>query len=712
MHQRGDITGASAHYAQVLAQEPRHFDALHMAGVAASQSGAHARAVELLSTAIPLAKLNSGRGAAHNNRAIAYAALGRHADALADLEQALALGFRNPGVLFDRALALHGLRRLPEAVAAYDLVLQADRANVDALYQRGLALYELERFAEARDSFGRAIAGEPGYAPAHNGLGLAQSTLGEHAAALKSFETAIRLMPDFASPYINRSIVLRELGAREAALASLDRAIALQPSNANAHANRATLLTEMKRREESAISLRRALSLNPDYPFLRGMLLHFKMYECDWTNLAAERADVLARVARGEPASTSSALIGLTDSAALLRKAAETWTAAKDPENPVLGPVPAYPRHERLRVGYYSADFWSHATAHLMAGLFECHDRAKFDVTAFSFGPDTGDEMQKRIRAGCERFIDVRDCSDRAIAELSREMQIDIAVDLKGFTEGYRAGIFAHRAAPIQVSFLGYPCTMGAPYMDYIIADDVIIPPHLYHHYSERVIALPGSYQVNDRKRSTGSREFTRAELGLPETGFVFCSFNNNYKITPEIFDVWVRILEAVAGSVLVLIEDSAKAAANLRREAAARGLDSQRLIFVPRVAPQDHLARQRVCDLFLDTFPCNAHTTASDALWVGLPVLTLAGEGLASRVAASLLTAIEAPELIAADVQSYEALATALGRDRARVEALKRKLADKRLSAPLFDTDLFARNLEAAYMRMFEDHLSGRKPD
>ncbi len=705
LHQRGDVAGAGALYARVLAAEPKHFDALHMAGVVASQNGEYARALELFGTAIPLAAQNSGRGAAYNNRAIAFTALGRYAEALADLDQALAAGFRNIGVLFGQAMALHGLGRLEEAVAAYDVVLKLNGAHVDALYQRGLALYELGRLAPARDSVAAAVQREPGYAPAHNGLGLALSALGEDAAALRCFDTAIRLQPNFPSPHINRSVSLRNLGQREAALESLNRAIALQPDNVNAHANRATLLMDLKRREEAAESLRRALSLNADYPFLRGMLLHFKMYECDWTNLAAERADLFARVARGEPASTSSALIGLTDSAALLRKAAEAWATAKEPENPALGPVPKYARHDRLRIGYYSSDFWAHATAHLMAGLFECHDRSKFDVTAFSFGPDTGDAMQKRLIAGCERFIDVRSRNDREVAALSREMEIDIAIDLKGFTEGYRAGIFAHRAAPIQASFLGYPCTMAAPYMDYIIADDVIIPPHLYQHYSEKVIALPGSYQINDRKRIVSDRVFTRRDLGLPDSGFVFCSFNNNYKIIPEMFDVWVRILQSVQGSVLLLIEDSAKAAANLRREAASRGLAPERLVFVPRVAPEDHLARQRAADLFLDTFPCNAHTTASDALWVGLPVLTLPGEGLASRVAASLLTAIETPELIAPDVQAYERLAVDLAKNPGRLAALRRQLDEKRLTAPLFDTELFARNLEAAYMRMLQTH-------
>ena len=609
---------------------------------------------------------------------------------------------------FQQGLALHQQGRPAEALACYDQAIGLDPGHADALFRRGYALFELSGFEAAADSFARTLARSPNFAPAHNGLGLALAMLGRPAAALESYNAAIRVEPNFASPYINRSIVLRDLGRLDDALASLNRAIVLAPDNANAHGNRGTVLTELKQPAAAVVSLDRALQLNPGLPFLAGIRMLNKMQICDWTAFDRELADLVVRLERGEPASPSWPLLGLTDSAQLQRKAAESWTAAKCPEIPALGPLAKYQRHDRIKLGYYSADFHRHATAYLIAELFERHDRAKFELIAFSFGPATGDDMQKRLMAACDRFIDVSARTDRDVAVMSRELEIDIAVDLKGFSVGNRVGIFAHRAAPIQVNYLGYPCTMGASYIDYIIADETIIPDAARQFYTEKVAALPNSYQVNDRQRKISDRVFTRAELELPDKGFVFCSFNNNYKITPEIFDVWMRILKAIPGSVLWLIEDNPAAAANLRREATRRNVDTGRLVFAGRIAPEDHLARQRAADLFLDTLPYNAHTTASDALWVGLPVVTFPGGSFTSRVAASLLRAIDMAELIVPTLEEYEALAVTLASDPTRLRGIKQKLERNRLSSPLFDTERFARNIEAAYTRMFDEHHAG----
>ena len=603
-------------------------------------------------------------------------------------------------IKFQEGDALHQQRRLAEAVACYDQALALDSRHVRALYLRGVAFFELRHLDAAVESLRAALKLAPDYSPAHNILGVTLSNLGHTQAALESYNTAIRLAPTFASPYINRSLILRNLGRFEESLASLDRAVALAPNNPNAHSNRGSLLTELNQPAAAIPSLSRALQINPAMPFLPGIRLLNKMYLCDWSNFDAELADLSARIARGEPASPTWPLIGLTDSADLQRKAAEIWTAIECPENPVLGPLPAYPRHERIRLGYFSADFHRHATAYLIAELFECHDRSKFEVIAFSFGPQNGDDMQKRIIAACDRYIDVSARTDREVAALSRDMEIDIAVDLKGLSGGHRLGIFAHRAAPIQVAYLGYPCTLGASYIDYIIADSTIIPDGSRRFYTEKVINLPNSYQVNDRKRRAADRVFTRAELGLPDTGFVFCCFNNHYKISPSTFDVWMRILKAVEGSVLWLLAGD-PAAANLRREAQARGVDPARLVFAGRVEPEEHLARQQRADLFLDTLPCNAHTTASDALWVGLPVLTCPGESFTSRVAASLLNAVDMPEMIAPTLAAYEALAVQLAKEPAQLAAVRQKLAQNRATSPLFDTDLFTRHIEAAYSEM-----------
>ena len=346
-----------------------------------------------------------------------------------------------------------------------------------------------------------------------------------------------------------------------------------------------------------------------------------------------------------------------------------------------------------------------------MAGLFEQHDRARFEVVGFSFGPDKKEAMRDRVAASFDRFIDVRDRSDRDVALLARNLDIDIAVDLKGFTTDSRWKIFAHRAAPLQVNYLGYPGTMGADYMDYIIADRVLIPDDSGKYYSENIIYLPHSYQANDRKRPIAERLFTRQELRLPDSGFVYCCFNNNYKITPAIFDGWMRILGQVRDSVLWLLADNPWAERNLRREAAARGVAAERLVFAGRLPAAEHLARQRAADLFLDTLPYNAHTTASDALWAGLPVLTRAGTSFPSRVAASLLTAIDLPELITTTPEDYERRAIELARNPEQLSAIRARLARNRLTTPLFDTGLFARHIETAYVQMYERYQAGLAP-
>jgi predicted O-linked N-acetylglucosamine transferase (SPINDLY family) len=347
-----------------------------------------------------------------------------------------------------------------------------------------------------------------------------------------------------------------------------------------------------------------------------------------------------------------------------------------------------------------------------MAELFELHDKEAFDLIAFSFGPDTKDQMHKRIKRSFDQFIDVAAMSDQAVAQKSREMGIDIAIDLKGLTKNARLGIFSYRAAPVQVSYLGYPGTLGAEYIDYLIADETLIPKESQKYYAEKIVYLPHSYQVNDRQKVISKKQFFRQELGLPEEGFVFCSFNNNFKITPNVFEAWMRILKSVEKSVLWLLEDNPAAATNLQKEALLKGIDPARLVFAKRLDLSEHLARQKVADLFLDTLPYGAHTTASDALWAGLPVLTCMGESFASRVAASLLNAIGLPELITSTQSQYEALAIELANNPAKLKLIKSKLDTNRLVMPLFDTTLFSKHLESAYKRMFERYEADLMPD
>ena len=448
------------------------------------------------------------------------------------------------------------------------------------------------------------------------------------------------------------------------------------------------------------------------YGFLMGDLLRTQMTICDWSNYASGVAELRAQLSRGEKAAPPFFVLALLKFSRSAKKGLGNLGGRKvsgSGEHKGISPLPG---HRRIRIGYFSADFREHAVAILMAGLFEEHDRSKFEVTAFSLGPDIDDDMRTRLKVAFDKFIDVRAMSDRDVVSLARNFEIDIAVDLNGLTRDARTSIFAMRAAPIQVNYLGYPGTMGADCIDYLIADPVVIPDADQPHYAEKIVYLPNAYQPNDRKRLIADKVFTRSELSLPQEGFVFCCFNNNYKIVPDVFDSWMRILGHVDGSVLWLLKDSDIAARNLKKEARVRGVDPDRLVFAPRMTLPDHLARHRLADLFLDTLPYNAHTTASDALWTGLPVLTQIGEAFAGRVAASLLRAVGLPELVTTTRDAYEALAIELAGNPAKLASIKRKLSDNRLTTPLFDTALFTRHIEAAYTAMYERHRAGLPPD
>ncbi len=583
--------------------------------------------------------------------------------------------------------------------------------NAMAHYNRGVALYDLKQHEAAIQSYDQAIALEPGYADAYNNRGNALGGLKQHDAAIQSFDKAIALKPGYAEAYNNRGVALKELRQYEAALQSFDQAIALQPGNADAHYNRGDALFDLKRHEAAIQNYDKAIALNPDCDYLYGMRLHTKMQICDWGDVDDQLAQLAAKIERNEKAVFPFAALALSGSLPLQRKTAEIWVQDECPTSHALPTIPKRPKHNKVRIGYFSADFRNHPVSFLTAELFETHDKSKFELTAFSFGTNTNDEMRKRVAAAFDRFIDARNMSDKNVAMLARNLEIDVAVDLVGFTKDSRTNIFAMRAAPLQVSYIGYLGTMGAEYMDYLIADNTIVPDEYQKHYSEKIAYLP-SYQVNDSTRRIADKEFTREELGLPQTGFVFCCFNNNYKITPGTFDGWMRILKRVDGSVLFLYAGNALAAINLKKEAALRGVDADRLIFGKRLPAPEYLARYRIADLFLDTLPYNAGATASDALWAGLPVLTCVGEAFASRVAASLLNAIHLPELITSTQEAYEELAIELAANPGKLRQIRQKLANNRLTAPLFDTALFTQHIEAAYTEMYGRYQADLPPE
>ena len=703
------LDAALASHDRAIALKPDYADAYNNRGVALQRLK---RLDEALKSYDRVIELKPDFAGAHNNRGNTLAELGRLPMALASYDKAIALAPDYALAHNNRGNALKDLKRLDEALTSFDRATALNPNYAEAYSNRGNALRELKRLDEALACHERAIALMPQFAEAYNNRGTVLAALKRLPEALASYDKAIALAPDYAEAYNNRGSALAELKLLDEAVASHDRAISLNPRFAEAYNNRAIALSELKRFDEALASYQQAAALKPDYEFLAGSLLYTKMQLCDWRGLESDASALTRTIEDGGKASLPFPMCAISSSPRALRTVAETWTTAKFPRSDALPHIDKRARRDRIRIGYFSADFHQHPTSVLMAGLFEHHDRSGFEIISFSYGPDTADAIRQRIQASSDKFVDVRSRSDREVAELARELEIDIAVDLKGYTQDARTGIFAMRAAPIQVNYLGYPGTMGADYIDYLIADATLIPQSQQANYVEKILYLPNSYQVNDSKRVIGDKIPARADMGLPQTAFVFCCFNNNYKITPDVFDGWMRILKGVGGSVLWLLQGNAAVGTNLRNEAASRGVDPERLVFAERMPLPDHLARHRLADLFLDTLPYTAHTTASDALWAGLPVLTRIGETFAGRVAASLLNAIGLPELIASTPEAYEALAIDLATHPGKLADIRRKLDANRLMTPLFDTELFARHIEAGYVAMYERYHAGRVPD
>ena len=612
---------------------------------------------------------------------------------------------------FQLGSVLRAQGRSGAALASFDKALALDADNVETITKRGAVLSELGRHEEAMASCDRALAINPDAVDALFNRGHALSALGKSQQALESFECVLAINPDNAIAQYNRGVVLSELMRFEEALASYDHALAIRPDYVHALNNRGDLLSQFMLHERAAKDYSRLVEIEPDYEYALGNKLHANLQICNWKQFSTDSARLFKDAGEGRRAGLPFHFVAISNSGPEQLTCARSYVAHKCP--PMKTPIwtgERY-RHDRIRVAYLSADLSNHAVASLMAELFEKHDRSKFEVSAWSFTPDTGDDMRARLRKSFEQFNDVGRMTDIDVATLLRKQEIDIAIDLMGFTTGCRTDIFAHRAVPIQVNYLGYVGTMGADYMDYIIGDASVIPVEHEAFYAEKVVRMPDTYQVNDSKRVIADRTPSRAEVKLPESGFVFCCFNNNYKIMPDVFDVWMRLLKRVDGSVLWLVGGNTAISSNLRLEAEARGVRADRLVFAARVPTEDYLARYRLADIFLDTLPYNAGTTASDALWAGLPVLTRPGNAFAGRMAASLLRAVGLPELITENLADYEALAFKLATTPAMLNDLKAKLARNRNTYPLFDTDRFRRHIESAYTTMYERYQRGEPP-
>jgi len=627
--------------------------------------------------------------------------------AVATYRRCLSLSPASPEIHNNLGTALDQLGRLPEAVRCFEQALALRPTYARPRVNLGKVLRQQGKADRAAAILEQAVVLSPENPLALTNLGLALADLGRSQDALRFLKRAVAIGPGLAEAHTGLARVLLELGDTLAALESVQRATALEPGLVDGWVPLATVLLMLQRFPEAVAAVDRVLTQRPNDAAGLTVALHCSLRMCDWRRLE----QVLPRARALDCGTEPFLLLGVSDDPEEQLRMARLRAATAAADRRAL-PLPVSRRTDRIRVAYVSGDFHLHATSFLLAELLELHDRSAFEVLGVSYGPDDRSLLRGRLLGAFDQWLDARERSDLEVATWLRERDVDIAVDLKGHTAHSRLGIFAHRPATVQVSYLGYPGTMAAPFIDYLIADSFVIPEAQRRFYAERIAYLPGCYQPNDRKRRVSEHVPTRSDAHLPEDGFVFCSFNGNWKIRAPVFGAWMRLLAAIPGSVLWLLEDNPSAVEHLRSEAAARGVEPGRLIFCKRVSNEDHLARHRLADLFLDTFPCNAHTTASDALWTGLPLVTCVGRTFASRVAGSLLQAAGLPDLITTSLEEYERLALNLARAPERLASIRAGLTRDRESLPLFDTPTYCRQLEAAYRQMWQLQRDGKAPE
>jgi len=728
--QRAGASGeAVALYSQILALHPEHAPSLHLCGTLSLQAGSIAEAIDLLTRSlaanpnVPAAHLdlaNALRFAkripealasydraiaiktdfleAYFNKAIVLQEFGRTEDALKCYEGTLKIRPDFLPALFNRAVLLAQAGRSRDALEAYERCLRIAPGHVESLSNRASLLLALGRAAEALPGFDQALRHEPHAAAVLNNRGNALVALQRVEEGIVSFDRALALDPAYFECWRNRGGALRRLGATDAAAASFGRALALRPDDPATLRDLAETKLDAHRYTDAMADLERCLAVAPDTDYLAGLRLHIQGLACDWGRYADRAAALAAEVSAGRRADYPFPFLAVIDSPSLQARCAASFAEAKfpSPARPLWRGKPY--RHPKLRLAYLSADLGDHALSALMVRVFELHDRDRFATTAVSLRPPQSSPLGVRVHSAFDDFLDVSHLSDTAVAELLRAREIDVLVDLMGYTKGARTGILALRPAPVQVHYLGFPGTMGAPFMDYLIADRFVVPDSQRGAYCEKIIYLPECFQANDDQRIKPHVSSPRRRWDLPEIGFVFASFNNSYKLNPRCFEVWMDLLRSVPASVLWLLADDHAVRGHLQAAAAAAGVDSRRLIFAGRVSYAEHLARLPCADLVLDTFPFNGGTSASDALWAGVPLLTLAGDAFAARMAGSLLNALDLPELITGSLERYRACALELATQPNRLSEIRTRLAVAHERAPLFDSARFCRHLESAF--------------
>ena len=666
LHQKGSLADAESIYQSVISKDSNNFEAIHHLGIIEYQKKNYQSSIDLIKKALIL---RPNYAEAYSNLALSYKELGHHELALSSLNSAI----------------------------------QINPENSQAFYNRGNIKRDSSNYIEAIEDYSRAIQCNPKNYVSYFNRGLCHDRTGNTDDAMYDYQYVIELNPEYGPVYKNLVSLQMQQGLKKESFITLYKMIEMDDKDCYAYICLAGLFKELGQIENALNCLAKLKTIDPNYEFVDGLILHNKMFASNWDGYYELLSKLKEDLSRSKPVAVSFIALTLIDDLEL------QFIAAKNYSKKFTGikKIQSLPKakNKKIRIGYFSGDFFNHATCILIRELFELHNRENFEIYGFSFGPNIHDQMTSRIKENFDHFYDVRNHTDEGIAALAIECSIDIAVDLKGYTKDCRTGIFKYQIAPVVVNYLGYPGTMANPNIHYIIADEIIIPKEKRRFYSEKVAYLPHSYQINDSKRIIAEHSFTREEVGLPKDGFVFCCFNNVYKLNPDVFDSWANILKKVDGSVLWLLEENEISTNNLIKEAVKRGVSANRLIFAKRVDNPFHLARSRLANLFLDTWPCNAHTTASDALWAGLPVLTMVGDSFASRVCASLLNAVGLPEMITNSIENYEALAIELALNEDKLNQNREKLIDNKYRCALFNTKKYVKDLESIYEEMFKRH-------
>jgi protein O-GlcNAc transferase len=685
---------------------PQEISAYVYLGIAQVQIGNHVEAIKNLGFALQKQPLLID---ALYNHGFANASLKNFNQALHDFEKILQQDPHHFYALQQKSSTLFELGNIDEAILITDKLIAINPNNEQSYYQRGVFFNAIGKFDAAADAYKKAVAINPNYFEAHFNLGLLSGVRRDTSIALNCFKSCIQIKPQDIDSHFNLSYALSELGDYAEALNSISYLLLLAPNHVAALDQQAKIFRTLNQYANAVKSYERLLAIDPEFSLARCLYTHSLGHICNWKNYFENITEIINGI---ESVLTESFIfLSLSSSAKNQLACASLYSRHTHPNSNVLPKQTKTYTHEKIIIAYLSADFGDHPITYLLTGLFEQHDRSRFEIIALSLKPEIATQSGQRVKRAFDKFIDVSAMDDLAVANLMRTMEIDIVIDLGGYTQNSRSDILAYRPAPIQINYIGFPGTMGAEFIDYIIADDFIIPKNLQQYYSEKVVYLPECFQANDNQRVIGTPK-TRSAYGLPDSGFIFCSFHISYKINPAMFDVWMRILQAVPNSIIWLLAAEDIVENNLRREAEMRGIDASRLYFAPRVAYEDYLARYQVADLFLDTLPFNAGTTASDALWAGLPILTCADEAFASRYAGSLLRAVGLEELITTSLNDYEQLAIKLATTPSLLSEIREKLTRNRTTYPLFNTQRFTRHLEVAYTAMWERYQRGEAPE